>query len=592
MSLRVCLVTPFAWSQHHEANEHLRVAADTLRERGHQVTILGPSTRAAELSAGRHALRLLERDRTRLDGFVALGPAVPVGRREHVGVPVGIRASLRLALETSEFDIVHVYDPGRIGISYHALLLTDTLTVATFHSADRVNHPAGKKRRERLLTRVDVLTATSLRALEAARHRFPGHYELLPLGISVTPAEGKDASARPLLVVEWHPEERERVRHLLRSLLVVPDWDVRILRLRTLSGRPYVPRALRDRCEVTTARDGARRQELLSGATAFVGALDGSTRAQAEAAALGVLRIDPDIDDLPALLRAHRERHAAASEKPSLAGAGERSTSSEIVDHSAEALGARLEDIYADLLKRRRPSGRQGRTEPLGGRPWILCDLHMHTEFSHDCSVPVPDLLAEAERLGLGAIAITDHNVFDGAELATRLAQDRDLIVIPGEEMKTERGEVIGLFIEKEIPAGLSMEDTIVAIREQGGLVYLPHPFDRMHSIARPETIHRLLPQIDVIEVYNARLLFEGYNDEALRFARKYNMLMGAGSDAHVLQGLGTGVARMRAFRDSEEFLVSLASAELVRRPKSLLYLQGLKWVAQARERRARAAVR
>ena len=164
--------------------------------------------------------------------------------------------------------------------------------------------------------------------------------------------------------------------------------------------------------------------------------------------------------------------------------------------------------------------------------------------------------------------------------------------MIPGEEMKTDRGEVIGLFLEEEIPAGMSMADTIVAIREQGGLVYLPHPFDRMHSIARPETIHRLLAEIDVIEVYNARLLFEAYNDEALRFARKYNMLMGAGSDAHVLQGLGTGLVRMRAFEDSEEFLVSLASAELVRRPKSLLYLQGLKWVAQARERRARAAVR
>ena len=92
-----------------------------------------------------------------------------------------------------------------------------------------------------------------------------------------------------------------------------------------------------------------------------------------------------------------------------------------------------------------------------------------------------------------------------------------------------------------------------------------------------------------MIEVYNARLLFEGYNDEALRFARKYNMLMGAGSDAHVLQGLGTGLVRMRAFADSEEFLVSLASAEIVRRPKSLLYLQGLKWVAQARERRTKA---
>ena len=93
------------------------------------------------------------------------------------------------------------------------------------------------------------------------------------------------------------------------------------------------------------------------------------------------------------------------------------------------------------------------------------------------------------------------------------------------------------------------------------------------------------LADIDVLEVYNARLLFEAYNDEALRFARKYNLTMGAGSDAHVLQGVGTGALRMRAFRDPEEFLISLRTAEVLRRPKSLAYLQSLKWVAQVKER-------
>src|SRR4030095_9341315 len=100
--------------------------------------------------------------------------------------------------------------------------------------------------------------------------------------------------------------------------------------------------------------------------------------------------------------------------------------------------------------------------------------------------------------------------------------------------------------------------DTIAAIREQGGLVYLPHPFDRMHSIPDAATLHRHLADIDVFEVYNARLLFEQYNDEALRFARKYNLTMAAGSDAHVLQGLGTGGVRMPAFRDTEVVLVTM----------------------------------
>jgi hypothetical protein len=108
-----------------------------------------------------------------------------------------------------------------------------------------------------------------------------------------------------------------------------------------------------------------------------------------------------------------------------------------------------------------------------------------------------------------------------------------------------------------------------------------------MHSIPAPATLHRHLPEIDVLEVYNARLLFDAYNDEALRFAQKYGLLAGAGSDAHVPQGVGTGALRMRRFDGPEEFLLSLRTATVLRRPKSLAYLQSLKWVAQARERLA-----
>ena len=173
-----------------------------------------------------------------------------------------------------------------------------------------------------------------------------------------------------------------------------------------------------------------------------------------------------------------------------------------------------------------------------------------------------------------------------GALEARELARGRDLAVIPGEEIKTDgQGEVIGLFLSEEIRPGLSFADTLAAIKEQGGLAYLPHPFDRLHAIPDPATLHRHLPEIDVLEVYNARLLFEGYNDEALRFARKYGLPVGAGSDAHVLQGVGTGALRMRAFDGPEEFLISLHSAEILRRPKSLAYLQSLKWVAQVKEK-------
>jgi predicted metal-dependent phosphoesterase TrpH len=229
---------------------------------------------------------------------------------------------------------------------------------------------------------------------------------------------------------------------------------------------------------------------------------------------------------------------------------------------------------------------RRQQSDPLGDRPLIVADLHMHTSWSHDCSTDPAELVDYAEAQGLGAIAVTDHNVFGGALEAADYASSRELIVVRGEEVKTDgQGEVIGLFLEREIPRDLGFADTIAAIREQGGLVYVPHPFDRLHAIPDPRTLHRHLADIDVLEVYNARLLLETYNDEALRFARKYNLTMGAGSDAHVLQGVGTGALRMRAFRDPEEFIVSLRHAEVLRRPKSLAYLQSLKWVAQVKEK-------
>ena len=144
---------------------------------------------------------------------------------------------------------------------------------------------------------------------------------------------------------------------------------------------------------------------------------------------------------------------------------------------------------------------------------------------------------------------------------------------------------MIGLFLKEEIPRGMSFGETVEAIRAQDGIVYLPHPFDRMHAIPEPATLHRHLAEIDVLEVYNARLLFEAYNDEALRFARKYDLLAGAGSDAHVLQGVGTGACGCAASTARRSSSLSLRTAEVLRRPKSLAYLQGLKWAAQAKEK-------
>jgi len=333
---------------------------------------------------------------------------------------------------------------------------------------------------------------------------------------------------------------------------------------------------------VRSARDGASRAAILAEAGIFVPAPGGLRRFVLEAQAAGAAVAAPaGADEQPELAAAAAARLAEDEAlRERLAAAGRARAE----EHAFGRVGSQLDELYGELATRRRKP--RVAHDPLAGRPWILADLHAHTSWSYDCSVDVEELVDHAEAEGLGAVAITDHNVFGGALEALELARDRELVVVPGEEVKTAgQGEVIGLFLSREIPRGMSFAETVAAIRAQGGIVYLPHPFDRLHAIPDSATLHRNLADVDVFEVYNARLLFEAYNDEALRFARKYDLIAGAGSDAHVLQGLGTGALRMRAFDGPEDFLISLRTAQVLRRPRSLVYLQGLKWVAQAKER-------
>ena len=572
MSLRICFVTPFAWSQPHEVNAHVEGAAAALRRLGHEVTVLAPSSRARDLLAGRRALQ-------RGGGggeVVAVGPSVPVSRRTNMGVPVAVRANLRLALTHGRFDVVHGFEPGLPSLSYLALTSTHALTAATFFSVDRLAYPTRRSRRDRLRTRIDALLATSPETADAASERFEGEYGIVPLGIDLE--RFRPAPKHDTIVVELEPSGRQTTRALLRLLDDAPEWGAVLVHTKPLGFRPAIPRRLRPRVHVRATRTPTQRADVLAPAAIFVSAPGGEDRLALEAAACGVAIVNGSSgraeDDVRRLVSSTAGRTAAGREQRVRAET-----------QSFEAVAAELDAVYSRLTRKRRTTDAEP-DDPLVDRDWITIDLHLHTDWSHDCSIPAEDLLDHAEEIGLGGIAVTDHNVFGGALEAVELARNRDLVVIPGEEIKTDnQGEVIGLFLEEEIPRGMPFADTVAAIREQGGLVYLPHPFDRLHAIPDPATIHRHLAEIDVFEVYNARLLRDSFNDEALRFARKYRLLQGAGSDAHVLQGVGTGAVRMRRFDGPEEFLLSLRSAEILRRPKSLAYLQSLKWVAQVKER-------
>ena len=204
----------------------------------------------------------------------------------------------------------------------------------------------------------------------------------------------------------------------------------------------------------------------------------------------------------------------------------------------------------------------------------------MHTDHSPDCATPVRTLLETARDQGLGAIAITDHNEVSGALEAREIADEVGIKVIVAEEVKTaEQGEVIGLFLEEKIERGMTMAETIAEIRRQNGLVYVPHPFDRLHSVPDYEHLLDMVEEIDILEVFNPRVALTAFNEEAERFASKYRIVPGAGSDSHVAQGLGSVMIRVHDFDGPEEFLQAMRDADIVRKHKNLVYVQALKFI-------------
>jgi predicted metal-dependent phosphoesterase TrpH len=207
----------------------------------------------------------------------------------------------------------------------------------------------------------------------------------------------------------------------------------------------------------------------------------------------------------------------------------------------------------------------------------VLADLHMHSEHSWDCTTPIDELLDAALAAGLGALAVTDHNTIGGGLEARARAVERGLPlqVIVGSEVKTAAdGEVIGLFLHDDVPRGLTFAETVERIRAQSGLVYVPHPFDHFHTTPARALLEQHAGAIDVLETANARLWLERDNRAAERFAGEHGLRRGAGSDAHVPAGIGTGALRLAPFDDPASFLRAVDDAEIVRRPRNMLRLQ------------------
>lgn len=197
----------------------------------------------------------------------------------------------------------------------------------------------------------------------------------------------------------------------------------------------------------------------------------------------------------------------------------------------------------------------------------VRVDLHCHTHRSHDCGTSYQTLIRACRRKGIDVLAITDHNRIEGA---LELAELAPFPVIVGEEVKTTEGEIIGLFLREFIPPRLSPEETIAEIRRQGGVVYVPHPFDRIRrSVIRASALERVAGQVDALEALNARCHSAAENAAALRFAQERRLLIGAGSDAHTGFEVGRAGVEMPEFSDASSFKRALADATVFGRPSS-----------------------
>jgi len=177
-------------------------------------------------------------------------------------------------------------------------------------------------------------------------------------------------------------------------------------------------------------------------------------------------------------------------------------------------------------------------------------------------------IISRCLEMGINCIAITDHDAFDGALRVQELAP---FTVIPGEEILTPNGEVIGYFLKERIPSHQPIEAVVGAIRAQGGLVGLPHPFDTFRGLKNLDSrkLEELAKQIDFVEVFNARGLLPGDTDKAVAFAHRHGLPGTAGSDAHSPREIGKTYVEMPPFTGAGDFLRSLRAGRVQRRRAS-----------------------
>jgi predicted metal-dependent phosphoesterase TrpH len=191
----------------------------------------------------------------------------------------------------------------------------------------------------------------------------------------------------------------------------------------------------------------------------------------------------------------------------------------------------------------------------------LKADLHIHTQYSKDCQTPLDRIISRCQELGINCIAIADHGTAEGALKMQKIAPFK---VIVAEEILTTEGEIMGMFLKETIHSGITPQEAVKRIREQGGLVNIPHPFETIRGSAlKDKIIDEIALDIDLMEVLNSRSPFPANTKKARAFAERYGIPGGAGSDAHSVHEIGNAYVEIPEFNGKDEFLKALAQGKI-----------------------------
>ncbi len=207
-------------------------------------------------------------------------------------------------------------------------------------------------------------------------------------------------------------------------------------------------------------------------------------------------------------------------------------------------------------------------------------DMHVHTHYSEDTTLSLETIMETCRRRGLDGVAITDHNTIAGALALKKIApwplaqvtpgragnyRGRPFLIIVGEEIDTTKGEILGFFLKEEIPGGLRPQEAMARIREQGGLVGVSHPLDRLRRAAMGRVaLLDILDELDFLEGFNSRVTFPSDNHRVQKLAQDRGLPITAGSDAHTAYEIGRAYVEMPPFNGPEDFLESLVQGRIV----------------------------